>query len=206
LGDTCYRDFLGTNLFNAAKVARINPAFLADAVGTSSIVLTSDGFLVLGRRSDRVAFHAGYMHTFGGMLEAADRRTGGYDLFGGLKREVMEELGVCEGEIGSVVLTGLARDRAIRQPEMLFDLGVTLTRMELSARFHPGLSDGEHTAIEFVPDDPEAIIRFLVRTSRIAPVAQAGLLLHGKHNWSADWYEQSCYLLYGGVPSATAES
>jgi 8-oxo-dGTP pyrophosphatase MutT (NUDIX family) len=206
LGDTCYRDFLGTNLFNAAKVARINPAFLADAVGTSSIVLTSDGFLALGRRSDRVAFHAGFLHTFGGMLEAADRRADGYDIFGGVKREVMEELGVGESEIGSVVLTGLARDVAIRQPEMLFDLGLTLTRAELSARFHPGLSDGEHTAIEFLSDDPEAVVRFLVRTSRIAPVAQAGVLLHGKHHWGADWYEQSCYLLYGGVPSAPAGS
>ena len=206
LGDTCYRDFLGTNVFNAAKVARINPAFLADAVGTSSIVLTSDGFLVLGRRSDRVTLHAGYLHTFGGMLEAADRRADGYDVFGGVRREVIEELGVGESEIGSVVLTGLARDRAIRQPEILFDLGLTLTRAELSARFHPGLSDGEHTAIEFLPDDPEAIVRFLMRTLRIAPVAQAGLLLHGRHNWGRDWYEQTCYLLYGGAPSAPARS
>ncbi len=206
LGDTCYRDFLGTNVFNAPEVARLNPAFLADAVGTSSIVLTSDGFLVLGRRSDRVALHAGYLHTFGGMLEAADRRADGYDLFGGVRREVMEELGVGESEIGGVVLTGLARDRAIRQPEILFDLCLSLTRAELSARFHPGLSDGEHTAIEFLPDDPEAIVRFLMRTSRIAPVAQAGLLLHGRHHWSADWYEQSCYLLYGGMPSAPANS
>jgi len=201
LSDTCYRDFLGTNLFNAAAVARSNPRSLADALGTSCIVITPDGYIVLGLRSGRVAFHAGFLHTFGGMLEEADRRVGGYDVFGGARREVVEELGVDDTEIARIVMTGMVRDRAIRQPELLFDLNTSLTRPELAARFHPGLSDGEHTAIEFLSDNPEAVVRSLVRTSQIAPVAQAGLLLHGKHNWGADWYEQTCRLLYGEVPS-----
>jgi len=200
IADTRYRDFLGTNVFNAAKVTRIGCEFLGDAIGTSAIVRTRDGLLVLGRRSERVAFHGGYLHTFGGMLEQADRRADGYDLFSGMKREVMEELGAIDSEISDAVLIGLVRDRMILQPEILFDLDVTTTKPELSARFHPGLSDGEHSAIEFVPDDPEAIVRFLLHTAHIAPVAQAGLLLHGKHHWGKKWYVQSCHLLYGCEP------
>lgn len=201
LGDTCYRDFLGTNVLNAAEVAKIDPELFSNAVGTSATVRTRDGLLVLGRRSERVAFHGGYLHSFGGMLESADRRSDGYDIFGGVKREVMEELGVNDGEIGDVVLIGLVRDRTILQPEILFDLDVTMNRAELSERFDPQLSDGEHSAIEFVPDDPDAVVRFLLQAKPIAAVAQAGLLLHGKHQWGKHWYDQSCHLLYGSLPA-----
>jgi len=57
--------------------------YLADPLGISCTVMTSDGFLVFGRRGPRVVFHAGFLHTFGGLLEPSDRDADGrYDVEG----------------------------------------------------------------------------------------------------------------------------
>ncbi len=202
LGETCYRDFLGTNLFHAAEVARLNPSFLADALGISALVLTREGFAVVGRRSRKVVFHAEHLHTFGGLLEEADRTPKSYDLVGSVKRELEEELGVGSAELSRITVIGLVRDRSIRQPELIFDVNLTLTRNELIAKFG-AQHDDEHTALEFVADDPDATIAFLHRTPRITPVAQAAILLHGKQAWGTLWYEQSSLALYGQLPSGS---
>ena len=103
-----------------------------------------------------------------------------------------------------MIAAGLVRDRALHQPELLFEATSILTRDDLRKRFDPQLSHAEHTAIEFVHDDPDAIIPFLERAAPVTPVAQAAMLLHGRYNWGADWYEQACYVLYGEMPPVMA--
>jgi 8-oxo-dGTP pyrophosphatase MutT (NUDIX family) len=201
LGPTCYRDFLGTNLHNTATVLRIGEDHLSNPVGISSTVMTRDGFLVFGRRGSRVAFHAGHLHTFGGLLEPSDRDADGrLDVFAAAVRELCEELRVSGDEIAEVVVAGLVRDRMILQPELLFEATLTLTRAALTARFDPASPDQEHTGWEIVHDEPEAIVPFLRRSVPVAPVAAAAMLLHGRHCWGRDWYEQSCYVLFGELP------
>lgn len=201
LGPTNYRDFLGTNLFHAADVSRIGSVLRADALGISGLVLTSDGFAVLGVRGRKVVFHAGYVHTFGGLLEDGDRKPEGYDLIGSLRRELQEELGLSHSEIKHITVTGMVRDRAILQPELVFDVLTQCTRAELAARFDPK-SDPEHTEWVFVADDPEAAVEFLRQDRMITAVAKAALLLHGKHAWGSTWYEQTNYALFGCLPDA----
>lgn len=202
LGPTCYRDLLGTNLHHAATVSRAGEQHLANPLGISSTVITRDGFLVFGRRSARVAFHAGHLHTFGGLLEPSDQDSDGrFDVFGAAIRELTEELGVRKDEIGEIIIAGLVRDRSILQPELLFEAILNLSRMELTARFDPTLPDQEHTGLEFVRDEPAATITFLRRSALIAPVAVAAMLLHGRHVWGTDWYEQSCNVLFDELPA-----
>jgi len=201
LGATCYRDFLGTNLHHAATVLRVGEQHLANALGISSTVITRDGFLVFGRRSSRVAFHAGHLHTFGGHLEPRDRNADRrVDVFGAAVREIAEELGVNRDEIADIIVAGLVRDRAILQPELLFEATLTLTRAELSARFDATSPDQEHSGWDTVHDEPEGMVAFLQRSAPVAPVAAAAMLLHGRHSWGTDWYEQSCYVLFGELP------
>jgi len=202
LGPTCYRDFLGTNLHHAATVSRTGEQHLANPLGISSMVITRDGFLIFGRRSGRVAFHAGHLHTFGGLLEPSDRDAEGrFDVFGAAIRELVEELGVRKNEIAEIFVAGLVRDRSILQPELLFEATLTLSRAELTARFDPTLPDQEHTRLEFVHDEPEAIVPFVRRSTPVAPVAAAAMLLRGRQAWGTDWYEQSCYVLFGELPA-----
>jgi len=202
LGPTCYRDFQGTNLHHAVTVWRVGGQHLANPLGVSSTVITRDGFLVFGRRSARVAFHAGHLHTFGGLLEPSDRDADGrFDVFAAAERELVEELGVRKNEIVEIFIAGLVRDRDILQPELLFEATLTLSRAELTARFDPTSPDQEHTGLEFVHDEPQAVVPFVQRSTSVAPVAAAAMLLHGRHAWGADWYEQSCYVLFGELPA-----
>lgn len=201
LGTTSYRELVGTHYHPAAQVRRAGPQYFAHALGVSVLVITHDGYVVLGRRGSRVAYHAGYLHTFGGMLEAADRRTdGSYDIVGGALRELREELGVGRDAVTNLIITGLVRDADTYQPEILLEATLKSRRGELEAAFDHALEDSEHSGIECVYAEPEAIVPFLQGCGSVTPVAHAALLLYGRHRWGAGWYEQACFRLYGGLP------
>ncbi len=207
VGPSDYRDFVGTNLYNAHLLATLGRVCFSNPVGTTATIITRDGWLLYGRRNDRVAYHAGYLHTFGGGLEPADRdEDGSLDMFAALARELREELKVTDREIGSAVCVGVVRDTQIHQPEVLFDVYVSATRADLLERHHPLAEDQEHAAIEGCLDDPDAIVPFITRAGKIAPVAAAALLLHGRLNWGLDWYEGACYVLYGALPECAPPS
>ncbi len=201
LGPTTYREFVGTNGRLAARLPEQGSDGLADPLGLSATVLTRDGYLAFGRRSDRVNYYAGYIHTFGGMLEEADRLVaGGYDVFGSMRRELQEELHLDEAAVTGLIVTGLIRDQELQQPELLFEVSASLKRSDLAERWQKASEWEEHTGIEFVFDEPEAVLAFLLQQGRLAPVAQAALLLHGRHGWGTEWYEQTCFVLYGEIP------
>lgn len=201
LGPTCYRDFLGTNVHHAARVAAINPRALSNALGVSALIATSDGWLALGRRSDRVATMPGWLHAFGGMVDAAgDGSAAHVDVFAAVLREIEEELGVSNDEVGDLHVIGLVFDKEILQPELLFRADLRLTRAELGARFDPERSHGEHSAIEFFPGRPDEQLPWLESATRLAPVAEAAVLLDGRQQWGDAWYERICMLRFGCVP------
>lgn len=204
LGTTTYREFVGTHFHHAAAIRRLNPQYLAQALGVSALVQTSDGYMAFGRRNRRVAWHAGYLHAFGGMVESADRLADGrYDVFQRMLKELHEEVTVQATEVTDLVLIGLVRDRALWQPELVFDARVSLTRAQLSARFDPAAANAEHAAVEWVFDDPDGVAPFLRAARPVTPVAQAALLLHGRSCWGTEWFEHVCYDLYGGPPRLT---
>lgn len=207
LGPTSYREFIGTHLHNTGEALAAGVDCLAHAIGVSAVVMTADGYLALGRRSERVVYHGGFLHPFGGMVEQLGEGGGvSMDVFGSIIREAQEELGVKPHEVSDVVLIGLVRDRALHQPELIFDLSIRFTRDEVRAVFDANAPDAEHTAVEFVHGDPETVLAFLDPARQLTPVAEAAVLLHGRHHWGADWYEQTCYVRYGELPSLASPS
>ncbi len=200
LGPGCYRDFVGTNLHNAAAVVEHGDDCLGNPCGVSSNVITADGFLLLGRRNDRVAYHPGFLHPFGGALEADDRAARRFDLFSAARRELCEELRLTPDEIRALTCIGLVRDREMLQPEFLFDAVLTLCLSDVLARFDPLAPHQEHARLESCFDLPEEVIPFLSRSRPVAPIGEGGLLLHGRHEWGKDWYETTCLVLYGEIP------
>jgi hypothetical protein len=188
VGPTCYRDFIGTNLYHADLADRFGWAALANPIGTTALVITADGHLALGRRSDRVAFHAGYLHTIGGSLEAEDRRPDGLvDVFGSVLRELGEELDLHDALIRGIVCAGMIRDHVIRQPELLFEAELSLTRRQLAERLVFSAGGDEHIGVEACGVHPEAIVPFIRDAAPVAPVAVAALLLFGCHRWGPEW-------------------
>ncbi len=192
VGPTCYRDFVGTNLYNHHRLGEIDWTLFANPIGTTATITTSDGQICYGRRSARVAYHAGHIHTFGGAFEPRDKAADGtIDPFGSLCRELVEELAVAREELRGLLCVGLLRDKEIHQPEMLFEAGVDLTADELRARWESAESQDEHDALVTLADEPDAILPFLNRCGPIAPVAMGALLLHGLLRWGHEWFSRT---------------
>ena len=196
VGPTDYRAFVGTNLYNNHRVAEFGWERFANPVGTTGLLISSDGMLVLGRRNQRVAFHGGYLHTIGGSLEAIDRAgEGAMDGFAGVRRELAEEVGITEADVLDIECVGLARDTQILQPELLFEVRIGIAVAALAERLDADDPQQEHTGLEFCPDRPDAIAEFLNRSKPVAPVATAALLLHGRLAWGEGWYGTACRAL-----------
>ncbi len=190
VGPTCYRDFVGTNLYNNQRVAEFGWASFSNPVGTTATLLTADGRICYGRRSMQVAFHAGYVHTFGGALEPGDRdASGAIDVFDSVSRELHEEVGLRGDELGSLICVGLIRDTEILQPELLFEARVALSTAQLIERWSTAEARDEHHELVDLPDDRDDIVPFIRGCGKIAPVAVGGLMLHGLHQWGQSWYD-----------------
>src|SRR5262245_30943258 len=81
---TSYKPFMGTNLTNPHLADRFGQGVLANPVGLSALLISSDGFLMLGKRNDSVAYYPGRVHPFSGALEPSDP----LDIFADIRREL----------------------------------------------------------------------------------------------------------------------
>ncbi len=188
LGPTCYRDFLGTNLYNAHFRYTHGPEVLASPVGVSAIVMIQSQYLLLGRRSKVVAYHPDRIHPFGGCAEPA-AGPGAADMFESVAAELREEVGLAAEQVHQPVCLGLVRDKHIVQPELLFDVPVSASVDEIRMAVTEAVNSAEHTDILIVRDHPASVVNFMqLKLAELTPVALAGLLLHGLHAWGSGWF------------------
>jgi hypothetical protein len=192
VGPTCYRDFVGTNLYNHQRVAEFGWQCFANPVGTTATLVSKDGLICYGRRSEQVAYHQGHVHTFGGALEEEDRRADGeVDAFVSLRRELKEELNLEGAEVEDLCCVGLIRDTEILQPELLFEGRLRLTAEELQGRWRRAEARAEHEGLVTLSDQAEAIVPFIRGCGPIAPVAVGALFLHGRRRWGEEWFRRA---------------
>ncbi len=192
VGPTDYAAFLGTNYHNPHRVAEFGWENYGNPLGTSATVITSDGWLLYGQRSRYVACHAGYVHTFGGGVEADECEPAGHcDIFASILRELEEELSLAGDEIERAICVGLIRDAIVRQPELIFDVHVRPSREQIEKRLASSPSAQEHDAIVAVRDEPDAVVPFIRAHRPIAPIAVGALLLHGRRRFGEAWYEKA---------------
>lgn len=179
VGPTCYRDFVGTNLYNKHRLAEFGWERFANPIGTTATIVSADNRICYGRRSSRVSYHANHVHTFGGALEKADMTTDGrIDAFAAVARELEEELGLRREELHDLICVGMIRDKEIHQPEMLFEARIELTVEELRQRWQTAEAKDEHDEIVWLPNEPGAIAPFIQSCGLIAPVAVGALFIH----------------------------
>ncbi len=188
LGPTSFRDFVGTNLHNAHLRYSHGCDVMANPVGVSAMVSAEGRYLVLGRRSESVAYHAGRIHPIGGCLEPS---TDGQapDPFDCIIEEIGQELGIAAELLQPITCLGMVRDKHIHQPELMFDATVTCT-VEAIRRLLPTASGrDEHADLVVLRDHPAAVVDFIERhLAELTPVALAGLLLHGLWRWGSGWF------------------
>jgi hypothetical protein len=156
-----YKWFWGTNLMRHD----LPKPLLANAIGLSAALESSDGYLLFGRRNSRVAYHPNRIHPFAG--SAVDR-----DVFAEMRRELAEELKLTDADIADIRCIGMAEDKVIRQPELVFLVRSTRTRAEIRRR----LDTTEHNAIWTVPTKGNAISRAM-SNKKLTPIAVETLCL-----------------------------
>ena len=179
LSPTSYKVFLGTNLTHPELAERYGPSILANPVGVSPALDTSDGFLLLGRRSGSVAYHPNRIHPFAGALEPADAG----DVFAAVRRELREELSLEDADLTELRCTGLVEDAALRQPELIFRAHSRLTR----ARVEASVDRVEHRGI-WSPEASRQGIESILGDPELTPIAVATLLLWGRARFGEDWF------------------
>jgi 8-oxo-dGTP pyrophosphatase MutT (NUDIX family) len=168
LSRSSYRPFLGTNLHNARLSDTYGVEVLANPVGLSTALQTADGYLLLGRRNDAVAYYPNRVHPFAGALEPRDSM----DVFEEIRRELREELHLTPGDVENIRCVGLVEDRSLRQPELIFIALTTRTKAELESQ----LDRAEHLAVYSVKAHRRDVERAM-RDPLLTPVAVASLAL-----------------------------
>lgn len=171
LSRTSYKPFLGTNLHNASLAAGFGGAVLANPVGLSCVLESSDGWLLLGRRNDSVAYYPNRVHPFAGALEPPGE-SGDWNLFGEMMRELEEELSMTAAQIADLHCIGLIEDPALRQPELIFRAISNRKRTALECTLDPS----EHHAIYPIRAGQAEVVR-AIEDPALTPVAAGALIL-----------------------------
>jgi len=162
LSRTSYKAFLGTNMTHPELADQYGPEALANPVGLSCALVSTEGNLLLGRRNEKVAYYPGRIHPFAGALEERQPM----DLFAEVRRELEEELGLTEADIAEMACIGLIEDRSLRQPELVFRVCAKLGAAEMMAR----LDAREHTGALCVRPQQSAV-EAILKDPALTPVA-----------------------------------
>jgi hypothetical protein len=180
LSRTSYKSFFGTNMCNPHLADEYGPSVLANPVGVSPALLSSDGYLMLGRRNASVAYYPEKLHPFAGAIEPRAP----LDVFDEVRRELREELSFADQDVSDMRCTGIVEDVALRQPELIFAVRATRTRDEIESR----VDQTEHGGSWSIPATRDALERALDQPDELTPVAVASLLLWGRLNFGLDWF------------------
>jgi len=189
LGPVTFKEFLGTNLTHAHLRYVHGPGVLANPLGVSGAVVTRDGFLILGRRSERVIYHAGRIHPIGGLVVPCDQPGAAPDAPAQIVRELTEETNLPAACVQESLCLGLVRDKHIVQPELIFDLFIDAEAQAVRREAARAADASEHACLVPVRDHPVAVVNFIEQYfAEMTPLALASLLLHGLRHWGGGWF------------------
>ncbi|TSQ35294.1 Nucleoside diphosphate-linked moiety X motif 22 [Bagarius yarrelli] len=207
LGLTCYKDFLGTNWSEAAvnlqQRGRMemgdSQAFLAQPLGVGAVLLTSDGQVVMLRRSQRVAEAAGLLDIPGGhpepkaVCQGVSEENITVDLMQGCERvvvaeifssvcaEVRDEVNVPLRFLSAPVLMGIALNHtSAGRPSAEFYIRCSLTAQEVKARYWCGGPEA-HESTDIVFLSKSEMRQLDVKTplwAELCPSAKGAVLLY----------------------------
>ncbi len=189
LGDVSYKEFVGTNLTNAQLRYVHGAEVLANPLGVSAAVVTGDGFVLLGRRSNKVFSNAGCVHPIGGIMEKPADPGQAPDPFEAMTDELFEELALPAKAITRNVCLGVVRAKRIVQPEMVFEVHVRSGVEAIRDRAARAADASEHDELVPIRDHPAAVVTYIEKNyAQLTPVAMATLLLHGQRHWGIGWF------------------
>jgi len=181
LSEVSYKSFAGTNMHNPQFAAQYGQSAMANPLGMSVALISADGFLVMGRRNERVAYYPGRIHPFAGSEEPGD----GLDVLGAVGRERNGEVGLGVDEVEASKCLGIAEDRGLAHPELICFAEAGRTLEELRRR----VDEVEHDAIVPIEVKREVFERELSGAKLYTPIALATMLLCGRERFGNEWFD-----------------
>ncbi|KAM6953343.1 uridine diphosphate glucose pyrophosphatase NUDT22 [Aplochiton taeniatus] len=211
LGLTCYKDFLGTNWSGRAEELRKRGevdfedplALLAQPLGVGGILCTSDGQVVLIRRSQRVAEAQGLLDIPGGhpepkavceglgqgvceeqisvaMLQQVEQAVV-KELFSSVCAEIRDEVNVPLSSLGEPLLMGIALNHtSAGRPSAEFYISCSLSAADVQKLYWNGGAEA-HESTDVVFLSRTEILRLDKSTplwSELCPSAKGAVLLY----------------------------
>jgi 8-oxo-dGTP pyrophosphatase MutT (NUDIX family) len=162
---------------------------MANPLGVSCALETSDGWLLLGRRNDSVAYYPNRIHPFAGSMDP--RGNPSPNVFDEIARELREEIGLQLSDLAEMRCVALIEDTLLHHPELMFTVRTFRTRGEVEAR----LDVSEHEHVEAVRCQRESLEAILLNPT-MTPVALASVALWGRGQFSGQlgqrWFEDVC--------------
>jgi len=200
LAITNFKDYIGTTqsalidpefreqLMQAGVEDQGDPSFyFANPLATCVNIVTSDGLVPVGMRSDKVAIYPNVPHVIGGYVKVngdnnPNFKVADIDLYNNMLKELREELGVSEDQLSSIDFRGIVRNNITQGPEMVFNAIINLTGDELLANWSSNSRDRfEHRNITMY--NRADLVKFLEQWSGLmVPSGEAALRLYLKHD------------------------
>lgn len=173
---TSYRILVGTNFSHPEFLTTYGREVMANPVGVSAGLLTGDGWILMGRRNQSVAYYPSRVHPFAGSLEVTEP----IDLFANVRRELHEELALTPAEISDITCLGIAEDPQLVHPESVFMATTTLDRAQAEVQ----LDADEHHATWAVRAEERTVTQ-AIDDPDLTPIARAVLMLWRQLQWRA---------------------
>lgn len=190
---TSYAALLGTNIDNNSAVSASGRTYwdmgrrneLADAITVSTLLVSTDGQLMLGYRSG-VGVGRNQLGVFGGMANtdeavqfASEGQESGHGVFRLVDQELSDELGLGDDEVKSELIA-VARDQKFRKPTFMFITHSTLSADEIVARFEAIKAQhtegsAEHANIKGVPFTYGGVVGVLSSGESLTEATKVGL-------------------------------
>jgi len=180
VGETTYKPFVGTNMAHPEFADQYGVEVMSNPVGVSPLLISVDGYLLLGRRQATLAYYPSRIHPFAGAMEPKD--TGPIQA---VRRELREELALDHHDVAEIRCTGIVEDHLLRQQELVLVAHCTRTRDALIAK----LDNDEHHDAWSIPATSEAVVDAFTAEPSLTPVARAAMLLWGRLKFGHAWYE-----------------
>lgn len=179
LGRTCYRDQIYCNAHAPALVQAYGANVLARGLGVSAVVMTSDGFLPLMRRGERVGEEPGKLDVFGGHAHPEQHlREGKPDLFAAIADEIVAELNVAAHDITESTCCGLVENLLTHKPDLVFEIALRTSREEIARNAVHAPEVEEVAELLFLPNELAPLQIFLAEHQLdLTPSAQGTLAL-----------------------------
>jgi len=187
MGETDYRELIGTSHAFGEGLCRAEET--SQGVALSSTLLTEDGFLLLGRRSNKVWAGRGRLHVCAGhpdperQLSVEAILSGENPFFRAMECEIAEETGVMPDQIETMMCRGLVRSCVDGKPELIFETSLKLSRTQLLRHVNKAQDRSEHEEFLTVPSDGPSLSDFLLqRHDDFTAPGLAAIVFFGLHH------------------------